>query len=352
MAMEELAWEPMRATFSEVLDRDMDGLHILPLSMTPLESSSLRQLKMIKNHQLESVIEVFSMRRKASLQVEVANVGKLFDWSDDEHYADLDLLNAIGKLPSFDIYSLRYMLRARGHDVNAEPTLKLSDAKSAELSEYIIVFTRPLISSIYGGENVEINKPGDLIGLFQDPDRAKVRRRLELMARELDIEMVAVPAFLENYGDILLSLAFYKQCLDEVTPIVTEFLGMMDVVRSNQMTRKQDDLMAICVAVEGEVNELTSTIAQRFAELDLVSRNIRDNNLAKGFKDLEAKIREHHRSIGGVLCGLTVKMGIWEGMFPDTESASPSKIADFIKFHMKQGLESMREVQVESFDWH
>ena len=171
------------------------------------------------------------------------------------------------------------------------------------------------------------------------------------MARQLHIEMMAVPAFLENYGDILLSLAFYKQCLDEVTPIVTEFLGTMDVVRANQMLSRQEDLMKICAAVEGEVNELTSTIAQRFQELDQVSRDICNNDPGQGFKDLEANVRKHHHNIGGVLCGLTVKMGIWEEMFPEKESASPSQIADFIKFHMKQGLETMREVQVESFDW-
>ena len=37
--------------------------------------------------------------------------------------------------------------------------------------------------------------------------------------------------------------------------------------------------------------------------------------------------------------------------FPDRESASPAQLADFIKFHMKRGLETMQEVQVTSFDW-
>jgi hypothetical protein len=38
-------------------------------------------------------------------------------------------------------------------------------------------------------------------------------------------------------------------------------------------------------------------------------------------------------------------------MFPDREIANPAQLADFIKFHMKQGLETMQEVQVTSFDW-
>ncbi len=117
------------------------------------------------------------------------------------------------------------------------------------------------------------------------------------------------------------------------------------------MLEKDEALMTICAAVEGEVNELTSTIAQRFQDLDKIARDIWSDPSAKAFRELEATVKTHHGGISGVLCGLTVKMGIWERMFPDRESASPAQLADFIKFHMKQGLETMQEVQVTSFDW-
>jgi hypothetical protein len=351
MATEELAWEPIRQATEIASDRDMDALHILPLSSVPVESPSLQQLKLIKNYQLESVVEVFNMRRNASLQVTVESLGKVFGWSEDEAHPDLTLIRRIGELPSFDVFSLRHLLRELGHEVNDHANLSLSEHKTAELSEYMIAFTRPLISRIYGGEDVEINKPGDLIGLFQDPDRAKVLRRLDLMAGELGIRVDEVPGFLEDYGDILLSLAFYKKCLDEVAPIVTEFLGTMDTVRSNEMLHKDEDLMRICTGVEGEVNELTATIAQRFQDLDQISRDIWDDPTAQGFKDIEMTIKQHHTSIAGVLCGLTVKMEIWEKMFPDKERSSPAQLADFIKYQMKQGLETMQEVQLTAIEW-
>ena len=349
--MEDLAWETIGPAYDDTPDRDMDALHTLPLSMVPVESEALRKLKLIKNHHLQSIVEIYSMRRKGSLQVEVEGLSVAFGWPDDVEHPDLILLRRIGALPSFDVYSLRYLLREPGHDVNDDPNLRLSDQLTAELSEYMLAFTRPLISRIYGGEEVEIENPSDLINLFNDPDRAKVLRRLELMARGLGIEVEAVPGFLENFGDILLSLSFYKRCLDEVMPIVTEFLGTMDTVRSNQMLEKDEALMTICAAVEGEVNELTSSIAQRFQDLDQIARDIWSDPSAKAFRELEATVKTHHGGISGVLCGLTVKMGIWERMFPDRESASPAQLADFIKFHMKQGLETMQEVQVTSFDW-
>lgn len=351
MATEELAWEIFRPAEENTPDRDIDALHVLPLAMLPLESEALCELKLIKNHQLESVVEVHSMRGKGSLQVAVAGLPAVFGWSTEEVHPDLALLRRIGNLPSFDVYSLRHLLRELGHPVNDDPNLRLSEEMTAELSEYMTVFTRPLISRLYAGADMAIAKPGDLAALFNDPDRAKVLRRLEILAGELGIGIEAVARFLEDYGDVLLSLAFYKRCLDQVAPIVTAFLGTLDTVRGNQRLRKDEDLIAICTSVESEVNELTATIAQHFQELDHIAREIWNDPNARGFRDLKSKIAEHHRGISGVLCGLTVKMGIWEKTFPDQSSANPAQLADFIKYHMKQGLESMHKVQVATVSW-
>ncbi len=351
MATEELAWETFGPAEQESLARDIDALHVLPLAMLPVESEALRELKLIKNHRLESVVEVHNMRGKGSLQVEVAGLPSVFGWSTEEEHPDLTLLRRVAELPSFDIYSLRHLLRELGYAVNDDPNLQLSEEMTAELSGYMTVFTRPLISRLYAGEEKKIAKPGDLAALFNDPDRSKVLRRLEILAGELGIGIEAVPRFLEDYGDVLLSLAFYRRCLDEVTPIVTEFLGTMDTVRGNDILRKDEDLIEICDNVETEVNELTSTIAQRFQELDHVARDIWKDPNAQGFRGLKEKISEHHTGISGVLCGLTVKMGIWEKTFPDQENASPAQLADFIKYHMKQGLETMQKVQVTTVAW-
>ncbi len=351
MATEELDWETFGPPETDTPDRDIDALHILPLAMVPVQSEALRELKLIKNYRLESVVEVHRMRGKGSLQVEVAGLPAVFGWSTDEEHPDLTLLRRVSELPSFDIYSLRHLLRELGHPVNDDPNLQLSEEMTSELSGYMTVFTRPLISRLYAGEEVKITKPGDLAALFNDPDRTKVLQRLQILATELGIGIEAVPRFLEDYGDVLLSLSFYKRCLDQVTPIITEFLGTMDTVRGNEMLGKDEELMEICANVEAEVNELTSTVAQRFQELDHVARDIWKDPDAQGFRGLKEKISEHHTGISGVLCGLTVKMGIWEKMFPDQETASPAQLAEFIKYHMKQGLETMRKVQVATVAW-
>ena len=47
------------AALEPVPDFDRDAIHVLPLSIIPLELGGLRRLRMVKNDELESVIEIF-----------------------------------------------------------------------------------------------------------------------------------------------------------------------------------------------------------------------------------------------------------------------------------------------------
>lgn len=344
MGLQDPQWETIERP--DQLVRDMDALHILPLKLLPLDTTALKELKLVKNHRLKSVVEVFTVRRTRSAQVEINDLPQYFGWHDDEPHPDLPLLRQVGGLPSFDLYSLRHLLRGLDFLVDDFEELRVPESAAHDLGEYMTVFTRPLISRLYGDETIEIAGHQGLLALFADPDHAKVRRRLKLMADELGIRMEAVPRFLEDYGDLLMSLAYLRRCLDELTPIVSEFLGTMDTVRSNELLQRDEALMEICAGVEGDVNELTAAVAGRFKALDQMSRDIESGALR--FRDVDKKVGSHHASVSGVLCGLTVKMKVWDQMFPDKSNTSPAQMADFIKYHMKQGLEEMQDVRVQT----
>ncbi len=346
MGLQDPKWVSMETPAT--VRRTMDALHILPLSLVPLETASLRELKMVKNHGLQSVIEVFTVRRTRSAQVDISDLPQYFGWSEDEPHPDLPLLRRIGALPSFDIYSLRRLLRDLELAVDEQAELKLSAEETGQLGEYVTTFTRPLISRIYGDQAIEIESTEGLFALFADPDHAKVRQRLAVMATELGLGVEAVPRFLENYGDTLMSLAFLRRCFDELAPIIGDFLAIMDTVRSNELQQKDEDLMAICTSVENDVNELTAAITGRFKAIGQLSNDIWEDLSAQAFRDVERAIVGHHEFIGGTLCGLTVKMKVWDAMFPDKTNTSPAQMADFIKYHMKQGLETMQEVRVST----
>ncbi len=195
----------------EIRDVDRDSLHILPLSIVPIETPALKRALLIKNVRLQSIIEFFSYKETGSGQVEIEDLGGEFGWPEIPTHPDLILLRKLGDLPSYDVFSLRILLRDHGISVNGVEALKLSPAKQSELNEYMTSFSRPLIKEIYGGEDVSIQTFEDVIRLFRDPDLTKAREKLKIMAEKLEIGLEDVPKFLEDYGDIFLSLSYYRQ---------------------------------------------------------------------------------------------------------------------------------------------
>ena len=332
-------------TNAKVSDIDRDSLHILPLAIIPVETMALRRARLIKNVRLKSVLELFEERQTGSGQVEISDVGKEFGWPTDKPVNDRDILNKLAAIPSYDVYSLRILLRENGIPVNNFEALKLSRSKNEELTDYMKSFTRPLILQVYGESDVTIQDFGDVIALFRDPDVKKAREKLKLMAAKLEIRLEEVPQFLEDYGDIFLSLSYYRQCLDEITPIITEFLGTLDDIRDNWQLRHDTHLIRTCEMIEGTINGLMANITGRFENFDRSTKDMWNNISADRFRKVQNLIESYHTTIGGVLCALSVKMNAWARLFPSKDSGGPVRRAEFIMSEMKQGIENIQNIE-------
>jgi hypothetical protein len=329
----------------EVDSTDTDSLHILPLAIVPLQSPALQRARMIKNSRLRSVIEIFNVDTGGSGQIEVEDVPKEFGWSEDEPHPDLLLLRKLKALPSYDVYSLRILLRSHGIPVSEAKHLRLSAAKSAELSDYMTDFTMPLIKQIYGDSELEIKDFGDVIGLFRDPDVAKAREKLGVMAQKLEIELEDVPLFLEDYGDIFLSLSYYRQCLDGIEPIIGNFLESLPMIRDNWQLKKDAHLMTTCKMIEETINGLMAAITGRFENFDRSTGDMWNEISAARFQKVKALIEGYHTTIGGVLCALSLTMGAWDHHFPNKDAGGPNKRAGFIMSELKQGIENIQKIE-------
>lgn len=330
---------------AEVDAADTDSLHILPLAIVPLQSPALQRARMIKNSRLRSVIEIFNVDSGGSAQIEVEDVPKEFGWSEDEPHPDLLLLRKLKALPSYDVYSLRILLRAHGIPVSEAKHLRLSAAKSAELSDYMTDFTMPLIKQIYGDGEIEIKDFGDVVGLFRDPDVGKAREKLGIMAKKLEIDLEDVPLFLEDYGDIFLSLSYYRQCLDGIEPIIGNFLESLPMIRENWQLKKDPHLMATCTMIEETVNGLMAAITGRFENFDRSTGDMWNEISAARFQKVKALIEGYHTTIGGVLCALSLTMGAWDHHFPNKDAGGPNKRAGFIMSELKQGIENIQKIE-------
>jgi len=328
-------------------ESDMDSLFVLPLYVIPFATPALRKARMIKNAHLRSVVELFSDVSTGSGQVTIEDLPKQMNWPDTGGvHPDHAIARQLAMLHSYDIFSLRIMLRRLKIPLAEQAELQLSPEKNQELTTYMTQFTRPLISQIYGGEeDVKVERFEDMLKLFRDPDVKRARQRLTQMSQALGIEVMEVPRFLEDYGDIFLSLSYYRQCLDQLTPLLEGFIDSMYEIRKNYQMRKDQNLLRACDMIETTINELTAAITGRFENFDRSTKSMWENISAERFQRVKELIQAYHVTIGGVLCGLTVKMNAWARLFPRATAGGPVKRSEFIMTDIRQGLENITRIE-------
>lgn len=322
-------------------DQDKDALHILPLATLPLATPGLAGARLLKSADLQGVIELFSGDGMGSGQIAPEELPKAFDFSAQERYADLAVLQKLSELPSYDVYSLRLELRKLEIDVDNHDDLKVSPDKSKQLSVYMRDFTSPLVRFVYGESFRDAENLSDVLRLMKSPDADQTRRNLMRLAENLGIEIRAIPKFLEDYGDVYQSLAYYKACLDDTIPALLAFRKSLAVVYENRLLKDNVPLMRACTGVE---RKLIATAHQVSSALTLFREQTdemwQDFN-AEAFRSLERTITAHQSQLGGGLCALTVKLHLWAKAFPSEEAGGPQARADFVIGAMRSGLERL-----------
>ncbi len=323
------------ADFSIVRDVDRDSIHVLPLAILPLQSVGLRRVRLVKNSDLESVVEIFKAQGSGHGQIAIKDLSKNFS---DLEVGDKSILARLAKLTSYDVYCLRVSLRDLGIDVNEDESLKLSQVKQAALQEYMTGFTQRLIIEVFGDDDSDIKEFKDVINLYQSADRGRARIKLEKLATSLDIEIDKVPGFLEDYGDVYLSIAYYKDCLDSVQPAIKDFVQTIDKILQHNHLNQDRSLVALCKRLRKKVLTLSTTAEDRFGVFEDYTNRMWEDIDAEKFKKFKAIVIENHTALGAILCTLSVKMSTWIEKFPATYRGGLVKRAEFIRMFMQRGF--------------
>ncbi|MCP5373145.1 MAG: hypothetical protein H6907_15570 [Hyphomicrobiales bacterium] len=330
--------------WSAVSDADRDSLHTLPLAIVPLQTPSLVRARLVKNVHLEGMVEMFADMGTGRGLVSVENLPNEFGWPQGEGvepHPDHALLRTLAALHSYDVYSLRVTLRQHGITVEDVSALTLSRDMIRELTVYMNAFTRPLLVAIYGDADVTINDFKDILALFRDPDVARAREKLQQMADRLEIGLAEIPRFLEDYGDIYLSLSYYRHCLDQTEPVVNEFLAALDEVRGNWQLKNDRNLVQTCDTMSATCQRVVAWTKGRLDLFDQSSANMWQDMSAAKFRDIERQVKGSHAAIGGVLCGLGVKMGSWHDRFAGG-AGGPMRWSEFIMTDLRTGFDNIR----------
>lgn len=324
--------------------QDMDSLHILPLSIIPLKTAGLRRARLVKNAQMEGVVELFSDDRSGSGQIPAKHLDRVFEF-DETNFRDQVIVTKLADLPSYDVYSLRISLRELGIDVNNEASLRISPERYMELVSYMRVFTRPLLGRVYG-DNQVVGEFHDILRLFSDPERANARRNLNALAQRLDIDMLSIPGFIEDYGDTYLSLAYYQQCLDTILPSLSIFLRAARRLQKDDTVKRDMVLAAACTLVEARLAVAARQVANTLEIFRKRTENMWEDITGTGFREIKTLISEYHMAIGANLCTVTVKVNAWRHEFRTVDQSNVYRLARFIAQDMQQGIDKIQPIEL------
>ncbi|NKB56231.1 MAG: hypothetical protein GKS00_07840 [Alphaproteobacteria bacterium] len=335
--------EPVDPKKQDQLEADMDSMHVLPLSIVPLQTPGLRRARLIKNVRLESVVELFNDIGGGSGQIDTTELASTFGWPKSGQHPDERMIAALSELHSFDVYSLRIQLRKLGIQVEQSNRLKLSEKKCQELMQYMNVFTLPLLRQIYDNVESGVDNMDQLVKKYSSPDKREALENLKLMANKLHIELQEVPNFIEEYADIYLSIAYGKDCLNSLIPQILLFEESMEELKENYELRNDVRLMRSIDFIKDSITDVTASVVSRFESFDRSSESMWDNITAESFTHVKKSIRSHHVSVGAILCGLSVKMNGWQHNL--SAGRGLVRRADFVRSDMMQGMEKINQIE-------
>ena len=321
------------AALEPVPDFDRDAIHVLPLSIIPLELGGLRRLRMVKNDELESVIEIFGCD-SGSGHIKLSDLSMVYP---NLSFRDNRILQKLAKLSSYDVYCLRVHLRALEINVDEDEHLKLSGDKQTELRDYMSRFTKRLIMEVFGDDD-QVTDFKDVLALYRNPDKTQAAKKLAKLAQSLGIDVHAVPAFLEDYGDIYLSIAYYREYLETVQEGIADFeISIADILEHPHLGKDQS-LVNICKRSLRKIKKLNEAAMQRFEVFEQYTDQMWENMDTERFQSFKSVVINNHTALGGVLCILSVKMNAWMHKFPMQTSGGLFNRAEFIRVKIQRGL--------------
>lgn len=320
------------------------------MAILPLQTRELKRGCLIKNVNLDPAIEIFRNAESGSGQILVDELDvdichQMFGWPTAEVHPDLDLLRRLGRLNSYDVYSLRIQFREIGVEPESIEYLELSTAKRLELQNYMRVFTLPLIDLVYGdGENFA-NRAQNIVDLFRSPDTRIARENLQKLADGLRVGIEEIPKFLDDFSDIYLSLAYYQQYVDDLTPKMLDMTEDIHGLHHNWEIKQDQRVRENLNRLESDLSDLLASVTSRFEAFRQHSEQMWKNIDAEKFRRVKEAVIGSQKTVGGVLCGLGIKLNAWCERFPDPKVGGPNARSEMLFAEVMPGLDRLMEIE-------
>ncbi len=106
--------------------------------------------------------------------------------------------------------------------------------------------------------------------------------------------------------------------------------------------------MEACETLESSLNDLVASVSGRFEAFARNTDQMWENINAERFRKVEALIKAHHSTIGGILCGVGSKMNAWRSKFHDAEAGGPISRSEIIMSDILPGLDKILKLDAAS----
>ncbi len=316
------------------------------MKIVPIQTPELNRGRMIKNSALDPALELFRSNETGFGQIMIDELDAerghhMFGWPLHRLHPDLEILRKLARLTAYDVYTLRIQFRDLGIEPSYVDYLRLSPEKKKSLHMYMRVFTLPLIDLVYGEGDTQAQKTDNVIDLFRHPDTRVARENLFKLARGLGVDIGEIPRFLEDFSDIYLSLSYYQEYLDDLTPKVIDMVGELGDMSQNWQLRQDPYTIETITRVQSEINDLLTSVTSRFEAFRQHSDDIWNDIDANKFKSTKRMVITAQETVGGVLCGLGIKLNAWKERFPTSDAGGPVARSEMMFSEIVPGLDKL-----------
>jgi len=90
--------------------------------------------------------------------------------------------------------------------------------------------------------------------------------------------------------------------------LLASFVESMNEMKKNYQVRQDANLVGQIGKIEKLMTGLVTFLQRPFQNFDTQTQDLWDNLSAERFEEVNKLIPDYHTTIGGLLCGLTVKM--------------------------------------------
>ena len=200
---------------------------------------------------------------------------------------------------------------------------------------------------VYGDREAEIDPNQDIVDLFRDPDTTVARENLEKLADGLKVDITAISKFLDDFADVYLSLAYFQNYVNDLTPKLIEMNEGIQGLMTTWEIRQDDRVRANLARLHEDLNDLLTSVTGRFEVFQQNSDKMWEDIDAEKFRRVKEVVIGSQKTVGGVLCGLGIKLNAWCERFPDPKVGSPNSRFEMLFSDIAPGIDRLQAIERE-----